>query len=403
MLTADWICCHLGAREHYVIPRALHHRGRLRLLITDAWVRPGSLWARMPMELVRRLSERFHPELTDAPVRPFTRSLLSHEAWWRSRDASGWQTVIARNEWFARRASHVLRRLPAGPRPVAVFAHSYSARDVFRVAKARGWTTVLGQIDPGEEHFRVLGRLAERHPEYGAAPEMPPDAYFRDWRDECALADRIIVNSEWSRESLLRAGIAGDKLRVVPLAFTDVSQHDAPVRDYPQRFTADRPLRLLFVGQASVAKGVPSLLEAIDLTADLPIALELVGHLNMTVPARFRGHPRVRWTGAVSRGDVMRHYRDSDLLVFPSHSDGFGMAQIEAQAFGLPIVASSHCGRVVEDGVNGLLLPEVSPEAIALVLRRIAAHPEVLRHWSRGCAVAKGDLLAGVADALQLA
>ena len=62
----------------------------------------------------------------------------------------------------------------------------------------------------------------------------------------------------------------------------------------------------------------------------------------------------------------MEHYRASDLLVFPSHSDGFGMAQIEAQGWGLPIVASRNCGRVVRDGETGFLLDEVSPPAIAV-------------------------------------
>src|SRR5262245_27619069 len=41
-----WICCHLGAREHYAIPRALFSRGLLDCLITDAWVPVSSFLAK---------------------------------------------------------------------------------------------------------------------------------------------------------------------------------------------------------------------------------------------------------------------------------------------------------------------------------------------------------------------
>ena len=78
----------------------------------------------------------------------------------------------------------------------------------------------------------------------------------------------------------------------------------------------------------------------------------------------------------------MRHYRDSDVLVFPSHSDGFGMTQVEAQVRGLPVVASLNCGQVVDDGVTGIVIPEVTPHAIAAALRQVAARPEMLRRYS---------------------
>ena len=38
-----WICCQLGAREHYAIPRALSRVGILEALVTDAWVPPTSI------------------------------------------------------------------------------------------------------------------------------------------------------------------------------------------------------------------------------------------------------------------------------------------------------------------------------------------------------------------------
>ena len=44
----SWICCQLGSREHYAIPRVLQQNNRLTVLITDAWVRPQSPISYLP-------------------------------------------------------------------------------------------------------------------------------------------------------------------------------------------------------------------------------------------------------------------------------------------------------------------------------------------------------------------
>lgn len=382
--TREWRCCHLGAREHYAVPRGLHCAGRLSGLIADAWVPPGSIAERLPGETARRIRERYHPELAAVPVTAFTVSLLGHELEWRARGLADWSLALERNRWFQRRAAAAVERADSAG---VVFAHSYAALQIFRTAKKRGSITVLGQIDPGPEHFTRARQLSEQRQEYGAAPAEPPRAYFEDWREECSLADHIVVNSEWSRQSLERAGVAGAKLSVVPLPY-EPEVTSPRTREYPQQFSAARPLRALFVGTASVSKGVPELLDAMRLVKDLPIQLELVGGSAMRVPDAVRRDAALRWTGPVPRSVVMDRCRASDLLVFPSHSDGFGMAQVEARAWGLPIIASRHCGAVVTDRQTGWLLPEVSGPAIAQVLREAVSAPDLLRQYSTGITAA---------------
>jgi glycosyltransferase involved in cell wall biosynthesis len=338
----EWITCQIGAREHYAVPRALHRYHRLRALITDAWAGNGQAIFKLPTNRARRLRERFHPDLDSAEVRDFTAGLLKQEIEWRLRRRKDWELLIARNEWFQREAAAVIDQVPAPPgKPIAVFAYSYAARDIFRAAKRRGWTTVLGQIDPGQEHFTIVRRLADASPQYGPVPSLPPIAYFESWREECALADHVVVNSEWSRQALARVGVGADKVRVLPLAYEPDGAAAAPPRVFPDRFTAERPLRLLFVGSVSVVKGVAALLEAMLLMRDQPVVLRLVGEPSMVIPEPLASLESVELSGAVPRGDISRFYAGSDILVFPSHSDGFGIVQIEAQAAGLPIIAST--------------------------------------------------------------
>jgi glycosyltransferase involved in cell wall biosynthesis len=241
---------------------------------------------------------------------------------------------------------------------------------------------VLAQIDPGERHFAMVAESAQQAPEYGPSPPAPPAGYLEAWREECAIADHIVVNSEWSLRSLEHVGVPASKMTVVPLAY-DGEGTVSEVHAYPDSFTIERPLRLLYVGQVSVAKGVKPLFEAMALLGDAPVELTVVGERSAQVPQRHLDDRRIRWIGAVSRSAVMSHYRAADALIFPSLSDGFGMAQVEARGWRLPIVASRCCGRVVADGVNGLLLEEVTPHAIAAAIRRLLAGPQLLAEFSR--------------------
>jgi glycosyltransferase involved in cell wall biosynthesis len=68
--------------------------------------------------------------------------------------------------------------------------------------------------------------------------------------------------------------------------------------------------------------------------------------------------------------DVRGLLAASTALVHPSHSEGFGLAVVEAMALGLPVVAT-RCGgpeEIVEDGVSGELVPVADPAAIAATL-----------------------------------
>lgn len=392
---ARWVCCQLGAREHYAVPRALHRRGRLALLATDAWVAtPSRWWSSLGLA---RLSQRFHPDLGAAPVRDFTGSLVAREALWRVQRRDRWDLMIARNEWFQSRAASVL---PDVSRRMIVFAHSYAAAAVLREGARRGWKTVLGQIDPGPRHYQLQQQLCSEHQEYGPPPEAPPARYFEGWRRECEAADHIVVNSEWSRESLAGAGVDAAKIVTIPLPYAPENATRSFERSYPDHFSAARPLRALFVGSASVIKGTAALLEAVAALDDPRLELALVGGCAMTLPARIARQRGVRWIGPVDRSSVMEYYRASDVLVFPSHSDGFGMAQVEARGWGLPIIASRHCGRVIEDGETGIVLDTVSAESIAAALQRAMDSPSLLASFSRRMQQCPAPGLDALADGL---
>jgi glycosyltransferase involved in cell wall biosynthesis len=403
MKQTSWISCQLGAREHYAVPRALHAQDALRKLITEFWFPRGSAFLRvLPSPLKHDLQGRYHPDLANADVEGLNFSALKFELLSRIRCQSGWTQTTARNEWFQRKvvASLSSSRLSVvGPQPI-LFAYGYAARDILRFAKNQGWQTVLGQIDPGLVEEKIVAEEVAREPALAGEWVPAPASYWSDWREECALADRIIVNSQWSRSCLVEAGVNESKLFVIPLAYESPITDTRITREYLPHFTRGRPLRVLFLGQINLRKGIARLLKAIRLLENEPIEFHFVGPVQISIPDDLRNNPRVRWIGQVPRGDVDAFYRSADVLIFSTLSDGFGLTQLEAQAWSLPIIASRFCGEVVEDGVNGIVLDELSPNAISAALRSCLREPARLRTFAANAVRADRFNLKVVAENL---
>jgi len=372
----SWICCQLGAREHYAVPRALKLAGLLGEFITDLWIRPGTLLHKWK----KPLSGRFHPGLEGARVVAPNIPALAFELNASLARKNGWTLISRRNEWFQKRAVGQLAHNHNGNH--TVFAYSYAAKRIFEFARERGWRTVLGQIDPGPAGERVVSGFQHTCPIAPTHWEPAPKVYWDNWRHECSLADQILVNSGWSRDALIAEGIAAEKIRVIPLAYEAANDTSSFQRHYPRAFSAERPLRVLFLGQVDLGKGVAQLLDAVKLLSGKHVEFWFVGPMQIRVPQELKLHHHVRWFGVAPRVSVESYYRDADVFIFPTLSDGFGLTQLEAQAWKLPVIASRYCGEVVRDQVNGVVLGEVSGEAIAEVIRGFLGSPERLSAMS---------------------
>ncbi|GAX34324.1 glycosyltransferase family 4 protein [Nodularia sp. NIES-3585] len=397
----NWISCQIGAREHYSIPRALHQQGQLSHLITDAWVSPKSVLNFLPKNLLANLRERYHSDLEEASVYPFNSSLIQFELTQRLQKKTGWERVIARNQWFQQQAIKTLARLSHHfTHPPILFSYSYAALELFKFAKQQGWYTVLGQIDPGIQEEMIVTQEYERYPQYRGNWQSAPVEYWQTWREECALADCIMVNSHWSRQLLEKAGINSEKIQVVPLVYTPPEAAKNFSRTYPESFSPERPLRVLFLGQVILRKGIAAVLEAVEHLQGYPIEFWIVGNQQIKIPPHLQTHPQIRWVGHVNRSETAQFYQQADVFLFPTLSDGFGLTQLEAQAWKLPIIASRCCGEVVVDGVNGWLLDEVNGEAIIKFLLNLLTDSEKLRKSAQKKLLAYQNSQGNLFDAL---
>jgi glycosyltransferase involved in cell wall biosynthesis len=289
---------------------------------------------------------------------------------------------MERNQWFQRRAVPPVRRLVAeADNSPVVFAYSYAARALFEEVQDRNAHAVLGQINAGPYEEDLVAAQQEQHPGFDEQFVRAPARYWEHWREECEQADTIVVNSDWSRTALDESGVETDKVSVVPLIY-EANPVSVDEDAYPEQFSAARPLRVLYLGTLTLRKGIAPLLEATSLVESRPVEWWIVGDGPVTIPDTYRSHEQIRWVGQVPRSEVDAYYRDADVFILPTISDGFALTQLEAQAQGLPVIASQRCGDVVQHGQNGLRLDVVTPEEIAEAVIWCLNHPDRLREMA---------------------
>ncbi len=186
---------------------------------------------------------------------------------------------------------------------------------------------------------------------------------------EYDLADLILVLSAKAEETFLAAGIAKEKLFRHQRG-VDVERF-RPAEKPPEKFVA------LFVGALIKRKGVHHLLEVWRRLALKDAELWLAGTVHDEI-APLLGRPGedgIFATGFAPR--VEEFYRTGVVHVFPSECEGSAKCTYEAAASGLAQITTREAGDVVQDGVNGLIIPPNDPDALAAALLRLHGDREL--------------------------
>ena len=373
----NWTSIQLGSREHYAVPRALDSAGKLDCLITDTWLSLGAAALVRPFH--PSLAARRHERLPDSKVRSNTGGRLLTDLRLRRQRKSSWSTILERNEWFGAWAAEQSAHVGS---PI-VFAYSYTARLPFTEAKLRGALCILGQIDPGPREEEVVAEQTTAYRHLAPPDEKAPAEYWRLWREEVELADKIVVNSPWSAKLLVEAGVDAAKLVEIPLVYESGGSMEHGARSMEKR--PNTRLQALFLGSVILRKGVGQLFDAIRMLRNEPVDFTFAGPVGVRIPDDISSLSNVRFLGPVAKAAAEALYRESDVFLFPTLSDGFGLTQLEALGHGLPVIASRNCGAAVEHGVSGIVLPEVIPEILADEIMKLLNGPDELRASLRLC------------------
>ncbi len=219
-------------------------------------------------------------------------------------------------------------------------------------------------------------------------------------------ADAVLALSAEDAECLGPLVAAPERLRRLP-PFLDTAPFAAAAADRAAaraRWWQDEPGPwLLAVGmmrEGDKARSFAVLAEAMArlAAAGLPdgprwrLALAGDGPAREAIQAGFARLPeagkRVRWLGQIAPEALPSLYAAADLLVWPAINEAYGMALLEAQAAGLPVVAGRTGGvpEIVRDGITGVLTPPGDAAVFAGAVAGLLADPA--RRAAMGAAAA---------------
>jgi glycosyltransferase involved in cell wall biosynthesis len=130
------------------------------------------------------------------------------------------------------------------------------------------------------------------------------------------------------------------------------------------------------------------LAKALAELSDMSWALTVIGDgpLRQQTQALFAGMPpeRIIWRGELAPQEIARQLQQASLYVWPGCGEAYGLAYLEAQAAGLPVVAQATGGvpEVVRPGPTGLLTPAGEVAAYAAAIRLLLENAQLRRQMA---------------------
>lgn len=197
------------------------------------------------------------------------------------------------------------------------------------------------------------------------------------WQSRLALthADHVFCLNFQDRDFLV------DRFHIAPQRITRIYPAASPIYAVERDYTRFR--RVLFAGTWLTRKGNMDALAAMKHHSDLEFAT-----LGAGVPAT--NIPSATVIDTQTDADAARAMSAADVFLLPSVFEGTPLTLMEAMRSGLPAITTDTCGMrdVIQNGVNGVLVPVRSPNAISAALTQLKQDPALRERLGRAAAAA---------------
>jgi glycosyltransferase involved in cell wall biosynthesis len=258
-------------------------------------------------------------------------------------------------------------------KPDLIFAQAYSL-----------WTLLALLLKPwGKWKFVIIYD--------GSSPNSDfRDSKLRSWfrRLMTRYADAFVANSEGARDYLIEGvGAKPECVFTRTYLVPDTKTLQQSFADNQSQLTLKRPV-FLYVGRITPRKGLNALLKACSILQtqgyqDYTLLVIGTGEQQEELELFIKNHhleTQIKWIGWVEYGSLGSYFQQSDVFVFPTFEDIWGMVTLEAMVFGKPVICSKWAGAVetVTDGTNGYIFDPYQPEQLASVMRRFLDNPELI-------------------------
>lgn len=295
-------------------------------------------------------------------------SLLKHE--------TGMFCVDKECEYIDKKTAGVLRCM--ADNVDAVYGYEDVALHTFREAKMQGKVCIY---DLPIGHWRAMRELLDierkKLPEWAVTLGgfNDTDAKLARKDEEIHLADKIYVASSFTKWSLKDYPGKLAEVEVIPYGFPPVNKN----RTY-ESFEKGRKIKALYVGGLSQRKGIAYVFDAIR-GLEHRIDMTVVGSGNVDGCKALRDAlQKVRYIPTLPHDEVLRLMAESDVFIFPSLFEGFGLVITEAMSQGTPVITTDRtCGPdVMTNGKDGWIVEAGTSEPIRQLLLSFIDKPCLL-------------------------
>jgi len=233
----------------------------------------------------------------------------------------------------------------------------------------------------------------------GDAPVVESKFQMFFWRRLIRRATHIVCISDFIvQEVMAHSYVSKNKVsRIYNVPITRAGEADANAIESLKAHK--RPLQLVYVGQINEIKGLRPLIQALIEANDSRIGAWIVGGSthSETLAAELKTAVRESKTNTSIQfegfqADPRPFYAAADWHIAPSTcQEGLGNIVLEAKIAGIPSIISNNGGlpELIEDGIDGVILPAVDSETIQQVLENLLMQPE---NWKNFGNVAKNSL-----------
>ena len=167
--------------------------------------------------------------------------------------------------------------------------------------------------------------------------------------------DFVIAYSAFVKNTYIDNGFSANKIFI--------AENDIDINNFIPFKKSDSVFRVLYIANTNILKGLHYLLDAWNSLSLKDAELFLVGgyskdispKLKKLYEEKIKSNNSIKWIGFTNSPEV--YYKQTDIFVLPSLTEGNPRVVMEAMACGLPIITTENAKSIVEDGKSGFVVP----------------------------------------------
>ena len=347
---------HSGKQHSYLTALSLLELGMLQCYYTSAYIKSQWLQKIVNNRHISYLQKRFIDGLNGRYVKSNWRfelkEILMRKIYGKTEKTQN--AVYERDVKFDVYMSKKIRHLPGN----IFWGFQGSCLETLRQAKNEGRTAIVELASAHiTEAKKILGEEQRLNPEWADSIDnliFEPD-YEQRLCDEPFAADYVFAASEFTRQSLINAGVSDQKIKYLPLCFNTsaIECGDEFINK------ENRPMRVLYCGTVTQRKGVKYLFEAFTKIPKSAAELHIIGSVQGRGEEFKKYSAYYTYHGPIPQNQLFKTYKEYDILILPTIFEGFGLVIVEAMAAGLPVITTKHSFgfEIINHRQNGSIVP----------------------------------------------